>query len=253
MYCDNLNVCFIKHLESKGIKQIDDFGDEIKYSNITFSMMKEQIYIINEFHGKTLGYTGRMNKRLNNNIGRTIEQYKVFIKRLSKDLEKINEKGATSEFEKALQQNGSLYLARAQACIDTIYKNNYMSLIMRSMKRMEMCLGNTYFNNLRKNETIEIRSIEDCCYNMVEMDLAYLLSKIKRKGINMDFNNLIKEFCIIEALEKDSAIFIESIISYPYEFIKCCNRYRDKSKSWTEEEYCSKLEKSMILDGESLI
>lgn len=253
MYCDNLTACFINYLETKGIKQVDNFEDAIKYEDITYSMVREQIHIISEFHMKTLGYTGKMNKRLNNNIGRTVEQYKVYIKKLNRDLEKLRAKEANNQFEKTLQEKGDSYLIRAKSCIDNIYKNNYIDLIMRSMKNMEMCLGDTYFNNLRKKNTLEVKSVDDCCYNMVEMDLAYLLSKIKRKGINMDFNSLLEEFCELESLGDDSDSFIRSIISYPYEFIRCCNRYREKTKDWTEDEYASRLQRAMELDGESLI
>lgn len=253
MYCDNLTAYFIKYLESKGIKKVDSFDEEIKYESITPSMIKEQIYIISEFHRNTLGYTGRMNKRLDNNIGKTVEQYKVYTKKLNRDLEKLKEKEIHNKFEKVLLEKGDLYLIRAKHCIESIYNNNYISLIMRSMKKVEMCLGNTYFNNLRKNESIEIKSIDGCCYNMFEMDIIYLLSKIKKKGMSVDFDSLIREFCQVESLDDNSIGFIRAVISYPYEFIRCCNRYREKSKEWTEDEYVSKLEKAMTLDGESLI
>jgi len=253
VYCDNLTACFIKYLESKGIKQIDDFGEEIKHESITTSMVKEQIYIISEFHRNTLGYTGRMNRRLDNNIGKTVEQYKVYTKKLNRDLEKLKEKDINSKFEKILLKKGDIYLIRARYCIDSIYDNNYTSLILRSMRNMEMCIGNTYFNNLRKKDSIEIKNVEECCHDMFEMDIVYLLSKLKRKGINVDFDSLIRDFCEEESLNNDSINFIRAIISYPYEFIRCCNRYREKSKKWTEDEYVLKLKKAMVLDGESLI
>lgn len=253
MYCDNLTACFIKYLETKGIKQVDSFEEEIKYESITTSMIKDQIYIISEFHKNTLGYTGRMNRRLDNNIGKTVEQYKVYTKKLERDLEKLKEKERLSQFEKILLQKGDIYLVRAKGCIDSIYKNNYMSLIMRSMKKVEMCIGNTYFNNLRKREGIEIKDVDGCCYNMFEMDMAYLLSKIKRKGVDIDFDSLIKEFCEVECLDINSINFIKAIISYPYEFIRSCNRYREKSKKWTEDEYALRLKKAIASDGKSLI
>lgn len=253
MYCDNLTVCFIKYLETKGIKQIDSFGGEAKYEDINYSMIKEQIHIISEFHRNTLGYTGRMNRRLDNNIGKAVEQYKVYTKKLNRDLEKLKKKDIESEFEKTLLEKGELYLIRAKYCIDSIYNNNYISLITRSMKRVEMCIGNSYFNNLRKKDSIEIKSVDSCCYNMFEMDMVYLLSKIKRKGINVDFDSLIREFCEVESLDVNSINFIRAIISYPCEFIRCCNRYREKSKDWTEDEYVSRLEKAIVLDGKSLI
>lgn len=253
MYCDNLTVCFINYLESKGIKQVENFKNEIQYEDITTALVEEQIFNINEFHTRTLGYMELMNKRLDNNIGKTVEQYKVYIRRLEKELDNLNKKGPSNNFEKQLVEYGDLYLKRAKKCIDNIYMNNYIGLIMRSMNRAEVCLGNTSFDNLRKESILEVRSVDNCCYNMLEMDLIYFLGKIRRKGVEVDFNILIKEFCRLEALESDSEKFILSILSYPYEFMKCCNRYRERTKKWTEDEYALKLEKAILLDGYSLI
>jgi uncharacterized protein YkuJ len=243
----------MKYLESKEIYCVEDFSDRIKYKNVNMDMIKNQICIISEFHIKTLGYTGYMNRRLSNNIGRVVEQYKIYIKRLNKDLKKIQQDGIDNKLEKIFLKNGEIYLERAQRCIENIYKNDYIGLIMRSTKKMEMCIGNTYFSNLRKLKNIQVKNIEGCCYNMVEIDLAYFLGKMKRKGLEIDFNSLINKFCSLEALDINSAKFISAIISYPYAFMKFCNRYRDKSKNLSEEEYFFKLEKAMIEDGNSLI
>lgn len=253
MYCDNLTIYFIKYLESKGIKQVDSFERGVQYENITTAMVEEQILNISEFHERTSGYMELMNKRLDNNIGKMVEQYKVYIRRFGKDLDNLNKNGASNKFEKKLVKYGDLYLIRAQKCIDNIYINNYIDLIMRSMKRVEVCLGNTSFDNLRKEDFLKVKNVDNCCYNMVEMDLVHFFSKIKRKGVMVDFNGLVKEFCRVEALANDSEKFILSILSYPYEFMKCYNRYRERSKSWTEEEYVLKLEKAIISDGDSLI
>lgn len=253
MYCENVAEAFIKCLESKGIYYVDNFSYKIKSHEINTNMIKNQIHIISEFHIKTLGYTGYMNKRLSNNIGRVVEQYKVQIKRLNKDLKRIQQNGVDNELEKIFLKNGEIYLDRAQRCIDNIFKNNYIDLIVRSTKRVEVCLGNTYFNNLRKLENIEIKNIEGFCYNMVEMDLICFLNKIKRKGLEVDFISLIDEFCELEELDTNSKIYVLSLMSYPYAFMKWCNRYRDKNKSLSEEDYIFKFKKSMVEDGESLI
>jgi len=137
--------------------------------------------------------------------------------------------------------------------MDNLYENNYRNLIIRSMKREEMCLRNTYFNNLRKKRDIEVIDIEGCCYNMVEMDAVYFLNRIKRKGINVDFYKIIMEFCKYEHLKNSSVQFILSMISYPYEVMKCCSKYIYGTKNWTEKEYILKLNKAIDEDGESLI
>jgi hypothetical protein len=89
VYCDNLTICFIKYLESKGIKQVEDFKREIELENITTNIMKNQIYNISEFHERTTGYMELMNKRLDNNIGKVVEQYKIYIRRFTKDLDNL--------------------------------------------------------------------------------------------------------------------------------------------------------------------
>lgn len=253
MYCNNVNDTFIKYLQSKGIYHVENFSEKIKYKNISVEAIKNQGYIISEFHDRTLGYTGYMNKKLSNNIGRVVEQYKVNIKKLNRDLKKIKQNGADNELDKILLKNGELYLERAQKCIEKIYMNDYIDLIMRSTKRVEMCIGNTYFNNLRKLQNIEVKDIEGCCYNMVEMDFAYFLNKVKRKGLEIDFYSLINEFCSLEDLDTSSVKFILAIISYPYAFMKWCSRYRDKNQNFDEKEYYLKLQKAIKEDGNSLI
>jgi hypothetical protein len=253
VYYNDINKCFVEYLSSKGIKCVDNFHDFNKVNGMTSSTIKEQINIISEFHRITLGYTGRMNKRLENNIGKTIEQYKVYIKRVDKQLKDIKENGANNKFEELLLNQGEFYLDRAKKCISIIYKNDYVGLILRSMERVEMCLGNTYFNNLRKRDNIEIIDMNCCSYNLSEMDVIYLLSKIKRKKIKVDFSNLALEFCELESLDNKSCNFILASMSYPCEFMKWCNRYRGNNKSFTKEQYDIKLKKAIVLDGESLI
>lgn len=253
MYSDNIELCFIEYLKSRGISVVKEFKEELKQEQLTLGGIKEQISIISEFHRKALGYTGVMNKRLDNNIGKTVERYRIYTKRLKKDLEIVRDCNNRSYFHEKLNKVGKKYLIRAEKCMDNLYKNNYVNLIIRSMDRVEMCLTDTYFDNLKKKEDIEVVNIKGCCYNMVEMDLAYFLNRIKRKGIDVNFNELIKEFCAYESLNDNSLQFILSIISYPYHFMKCCNRYRYNTKNWTEEQYALKLDESMNEDGESLI
>ena len=120
------------------------------------------------------------------------------------------------------------------------------------MRRGEICIGNTSFQNLRQNNSIEVVSFENCSYNMVEMDCFLLLSKLKRKGVKLDFHKLAKEFCYIEGLDESSSKFLIALISYPHEFMKCCNRYRAGKKMWNEDRFSEKIVKALIQDGDSL-
>ena len=253
MYFEDVQSCFVKYLESRKIFKVKEFDNTIKHKDISLDNIKEQMFIISEFHRRTLKYSGIMNKRLYNNIGKEVEQYKVYTKKFKKYLDRIGKIQNKTIFQKKLNQIGKKYLIRAKSCMDNLHKNDYTDLIIRSMKREEMCLINTYFSNLRKKRNIEVIDIEGCCYNMVEMDAVYFLNKIKRKGINVDFYEIIMEFCKYEHLKHSSEQFILSMISYPYEFMKCCSKYIYGTKNWTEKEYILQLSKAMDQDGESLI
>ncbi|CAB1254135.1 spore coat protein [Clostridium sp. MT-14] len=255
MYCDNIESYFIKYLESKKIFVVKEFKNKIKYEDLTLDKIKSQICTMGEFHEKTLGYTGVMNRRLDNNIGKVVEQYKIYTRRFKKDIVEIEKLKDKTDFQKKINEIGEKYLTRAEKCLDNIYQSHYMDLIIRSMNRVEMCLRNTYFDNLRKNENknIEIIDIKGCCYNMVEMDAIYFLSKLKRKNKDIDFNRITSKFCKYETLNDNSVQFILSMVSYPREFMRCYSRYKYHTKDWGEEEYLMKLNKSIDEDGDSLI
>lgn len=222
-------------------------------NNIDELRLDEQLFLINEFHKNVMGYKGFVGMRLDNKIGGLVEQYKVNIKRLKRYLKNIRLNTACSDFERILLKKGFEYIQRAENCITEIYNSGYMNIIERTMKRREICLGNPDVSNPRKGDKLEIKNIDKCAYNSVEMDCFYLLSKFKKRGIDLDYISLVNKFCEYENLDKNSSRYILALLSYPYDFMKCCNRYREKTKSWSEEEYEESLQRAMIKDGKSLI
>lgn len=242
-------------LKEKGIYRVSSFNAFKPYNGISISEVDviKQLKIVSEVHNLILGYGGYLNKRMDNCTGKKVEQYKVANKKFMRDIKKLKNTTPKNNFEERLVECGSEFLQRAEACIKEVYSADYYGLISRSMKRTEICIGNTGFNNLRKEENIEIIDLSHCAYDMVECDALYLLSKLKRGGANLDWKALIKEFCSIENLDNNSEKFITAMLSYPYEFMKCCNRYRYKKKDWSDVEYKIKLEKAIEKDGNSII
>lgn len=253
MIKDDLLNSFLEYLSSKNIVLVDTFDDKlVSLNNIDESLVEAQLMLISEFHKSVMGYKGYMGKRLNNKTGSVVEQYKVHIKRLKRYVKNIRTNSAASNFERALLKKGNDYIQRAEKCISEAFNAGYMDIIQRSMNRTEICFGNPDFTNLRKKEKLEIASLSKCCYNNLEMDCFTLLSKYKRKGIDLDWERLTESFCKYEGLPTSSSSFILAMLSYPYEFMKCCDRYREKAKEWSEEEYEDRLIKAMIKDGEVL-
>jgi hypothetical protein len=250
---DLLYESFINYLKERGIVITDPFTGTVYNRGINEKEAIEHLKLISYFHQAITGYEGYMSDRLNNSTGKKVEQYKVYAKKIKRDMRKICETGPQNNFEKILSSRGKEFVQRAEACLKQIYAADYYGLINRSMKRTEICLGATGHDNLRQREFVEIADLKHCCYNMVECDGLYYLSKLKKNGVNLDFRKLIREFCGFEKLNGNSEGFLMAMLSYPGDFMKCCNRYRYKKKDWADEEYEQRLIKAMEKDGASLI
>lgn len=245
---------FSDYMMFKDIKNVEVI--EFRYKNIELDIPEEvvieQFDAIYAMHEKCMGFNGYLRNRLNNNTGKTIEEYKKSIKKLDLDINNIKRNGPKNSFEEIIIKFGKEVINRAEECIRVVNESNYLEIITRSMRRGEICLGNTGFQNLRANNFIEVVSFDNCSYNMVEMDCFPLLSKLKRKGVKLDFRKLAEEFCYIEGLDTNSAKFLIALISYPHEFMKCCNRYRTGKRMWHEDRFSEKIKKALVQDGNPL-
>lgn len=244
---------FEQYLISKGIEVVKNIDVEINKKDIDEKLLLEQLKLISEFHKKVMGSTGLIKDRLDSSIGRTVEEYKVNIKKLKRDLDKLKEQGADNTFETILLNKGEDYIQIGEKVIKNIYENGYYNLIKRSMNNKEICLGNVDFSNLIKQNEIKVKNIKKCSYNMVELDCFNLLYKYKKKGLNLDYKELALMFCNFEGLDDNSYQFIISLLSFPYEFTKKCNNYRIRRKELTDEEYALELHKAIIQDSLCLI
>lgn len=234
-----------RNLNKRGIKLVNENFHDI-VNSIDENKILEQIDAICAFHRAALGFNGADTRGMPNKIGKTVEKYKMRMKNLKRDLKGFNGKSSLNEFESIILKTANIYLSRAEKCIDLINRCNYINLVKRSMRRFEICLGNTYFDNLKKNNMVEIVSLKKCSYNMLEMDGVYLLNKVKKnKNNNIDFESIIKYFCEIEGFNDDSSNFIKALISYPHAYMKCCQRYRLDKKQWDITEYVMNINKAI--------
>jgi hypothetical protein len=248
---------FSDYMMFKGIKNVEKIELEFKYKNskadITEGLIINQFDAIHDFHEKAMGFNGYLRNRLNNNTGKVVEECKVAIKKMTADINNIKSNGPKNSFEQLIVKYGEKFVNLGEECIREVYKSDYIAIITRSMRRTEICLGNTEFRNLRKNNFTNVVSFDDCSYNMVEMDCFFLLSRLKRKGMKLNFQRLVKEFCYIEGLNESSSKFLIALISYPYEFVKCCNKYREGKNKWNEDKFPEKLMKTIIEERDFLL
>lgn len=244
---------FFEYLNLNGIDVVDGFSNRIEFEKYTTKDFEEQIKVINYFHKSLKGYSGGIDFRIGSIIGKTLEEYKINVKKARKYLNNTKNLDEKSEFELLFVDEGGLYIERAETCIKSINNNNYMNLILRSMRNKELCLEKTDPNNLRREKKIKVIDTSSLCYDLVEMDCFNLISRAKRRGNRSDFVSLVELYCELEGLGADSKNYILSLLSYPYEFMKCCNRYFLNKKQWDMEKHIEKLKQSIIIEKELFI
>ncbi|GIM29643.1 hypothetical protein CPJCM30710_23090 [Clostridium polyendosporum] len=213
----------------------------------------KQIEVISMFHEKMKNSNGVFLLSIQSSIGKEIEECKVQIKKLKRILGKIEERGPSDSFERELYFLAPKILDRAKKCINYISNDEYISIILRSMKNNEVCLGSCESNNLWVDGEIKVCDISGLCFNTVECDCIAYLNKLKRKGVDISWEKVVTEFICHESLQNISKNFILAMISYPFEFMKICDKRREGKKHWDDNEYARRLTLAVLKDGEALI
>lgn len=243
---DNLaHVAFLEYAKQRGIVE-NSLNEELKLNK---SMREEKILdylkLISEFHKKIMGYDDYIGYRLQDKRGRIVEQYKIYFKKAARELQGVKYKEELNSFEKLSLEYGEGYLKIAKKCIEEIDNNGYLQLLKRSMNRCEVALGDSNINNIRQGEFIEVASLKECAYDLIELDAIYYLNKLIKKGIELDYEVLLIKFCEFEALNDCSLSFMKAMLSFPCEFIKCFIKGTSKYNEKDENNYLKKLNKSI--------
>lgn len=222
---------------------------------VSLDEFKMQIDNIIMFQNSFKGYKDNILPRIGGAIGKDFESYKLQVKRLELDLERISEKIDKEIVDIFLLEEGERLLNLARIAIAYVENSNYKNLIRRSMKNYEVCLGKVDESNMRINESgkLEIRTIKYLAYNLVEQDLYYYLKYIKKRNNNIDLEYLINYFVQESLLEDDSREYLKGLISYPVESLKLWDRYLKSKKNLTEKQYIDGFYRAKIIDSNELI
>lgn len=186
--------------------------------------------------------------RINSTIGRKIEHIKVQIKRLNKDLKRRENKNYIDEF---LISKGNNILKQGKTAVNEIYSSGYLNLIRRSMQRNEICLGRIDNNNLFEEKVINIGTIKNISYNLIEEDIYNYLRKIRRENNKLNMEEIIDSYIELEGLSRDSKLYIEALLKVPYESLKYWSRYVDKKLKISEEKFLIKIQE--LYDSEIIL
>lgn len=214
-----------------------------------------QIENIVLFQSKVNSYKENLLPRIGGSIGREINNYNSQIILLRRYLKEIENKSHLNLIDFYLIKNGEYLLNKGKKALNNLYSSNYRSLIERSMKNYEVCLGRVDENNLivSRDNKIFIGTIKYLTYNIKEHDIYSYIKKIKRKDTNIDIEEIINFYVTKSNLEEDSKEYLRSLSAYPNEEFKIMERYILGKLNLKEEEIIESLYKARKMDSRCLL
>lgn len=239
-----------EYLSSRSIIISDEkFKDNAEVS------VSDQIQLISDAHKRLLDGKEAIIPRIQSVIGREFEGYKVDIKKNKNYINKIINNKSTNYIEDYLIDEGSRIIKKAQETLSLLDLEIYFSIIKRSMKRYEICLGRVDESSLKrdKNEIIYIRSNKYIVYDLLESDCYNYIKKIKRRKKGYGINNIIDEFVNKSALDQGSIKYLTILSIYPNESMKILNKCRNGRIDITNEDVVSKFRNAKECDGIKLL
>lgn len=199
--------------------------------SVEFKDIISQIELLVELQKILMGCKFDDVSRVRSIIGKEVEGYKVQIKKLQRHYDYIVSKAYTNEVEKLILSEGKIMLKQGKKALKYIYEHDYFGVIKRSMNREEICIGKVDRSNLRKVEgEFQIGSLKGISYNLVEEDLYNYIKKLQRKEADIDEEELIRTFVYKSHLSLNSLDYLKGLCSYPKDFLKVWDRYKERSK-----------------------
>lgn len=230
-----------------------------------------QIELIVELHKTLIGCKFDEISRIKSTIGKEVEAYKVQIKKLQMHYDYIVSKAYANEIEKLILSEGKIMLKQAKKALNYIYEHDYYGVIKRSMNREEICIGRVDRSNLRKAYgEIQIGTTKAMSYNLVEEDLYNYIKKLQRRDTDIEEEELIRAFVYKSHLSFNSLGYLKGLCSYPRDFLKAWNKYKERKKETnlfdldiiedkndkkkkTDEEVLLELKRSLKYESKSFI
>jgi hypothetical protein len=198
------------------------------------------------------GYNCNGSYRINSTIGKRVEGMKVYISRLKRDLESRGEKSFLNSMDRFLLNKGENIIKQGKEALDGIKEIDYLGLIRRSMKKNEMCLGRVDEENIKKSNKIEIGTIKNISYNLIEEDIYEYLKKIRRRTKIFNEDLCIKNYTIEEKLQNSSREYIKLLLEIPYDSLRHWYRYAQGKRIMAPEDYLLSIEESLKYESKRI-
>lgn len=199
--------------------------------------------LLAEMHKASIGFTCTENSSPRNELGRLPASYRKRLDEIKK-LKKNAVKGKM-KFDNLMCKYVDYFHELGERALNLLDTSDYFELVeeaerIRSISHHDFNHHNIYVQN---NELYLI-NFEYCCYDLKVYDLVNLLRRKMRKCFwNIDEAAIIlNEYSKIEALSESELDLMKVMLMFPQKFWRVINKYYNSRKSWSEQNYVSRLE-----------
>lgn len=179
--------------------------------------------------------------------GKWMDKFKANAINIKKYNRNIQEKNVLTKFDKLYAKySGEFYEKMFNAYL-TLRNSGYLEKVQQSMKENQLTHKEYRRHSLLIGDDNEIfvTNLENCAYDIKEVDLADLLESFSGKNKAELARAALKAYSNIIKLDRSSIKIIQGFLLEPKRFYKVIERYYGRKKNFTETELVNKLERAI--------
>lgn len=163
--------------------------------------------------------------------------YKKRIIEMSRLKKRINNMSSLSDLDIMILKNYDYYYNQCLKAIDILENSEYKQLAQGAKNQGLFCHNNYREENIiiNVNGTYTV-NFENCSCDIQMVDLANIIRRYMKKPYceETEAYQLLEIYNNIRPISKEEMKVLLAMLIFPYKFIKVCNLYYNKRRSWVQ-------------------
>ncbi len=242
-----------EHLYDKNFPNIDRFCislDGLPYytfNNTTYIMLNHidgvecDLIKNSEIAVKQLAIMHNLLYGLDNTINSVPCELVSFYKKRTSEMarlkKRISDVSNLTELDINILKNYDEYYNLCEKSIHILENSNYQQLINRAITNSIFCHNNYREENIIINvNNIYITNFENACCDIHMIDLANIIRRYMKnlECSELQAFKLLEIYNNIKPITKEELKVLLAILIFPYKFLKICNKYYNRRRSWVQ-------------------
>lgn len=199
--------------------------------------------LLARMHRASSGFVCSENSTPRTELGRLPGCYKKRLDEIKK-LKKNAQRGKM-KFDNLMCKYVDYFHDLGERAINILDTSDYYELVEEAEKSKNISHHDFNHHNIFvQNDEMYLINFEYCCYDLKVYDLVNLLRRKMRK-CQWDIDEaaiIINEYSKIETLGESELDLMKAMLMFPQKFWRVVNKYYNSRKSWSEQNYVSRLE-----------